>query len=302
MEWFDRPPRRRFFVRDRAGRRSISPSISSACPPGPAVALVLSGGSVFGAVQVGQARALLEAGYVPELIVGCSVGALNGVFLASRPDLERVAELEAIWTSLRSADVFGVRSLRTLANMVAGKDYLCRPDALRQLIGRFCPVADLAELPCPFEAVTSDLDTAAPAWWSSGPAVDVLLASAALPGVFPPVVLEGHRHVDGGVLVPVPVARAIDAGARKIFVCDVSTRSRPKLPGRLGALATLLEAFNAARFSGDRDPLPAEQQQVTVLPAPSLDGLSMMDFRHTRRLVEESYELAAEALSARVAA
>ncbi|HUE59075.1 MAG TPA: patatin-like phospholipase family protein, partial [Acidimicrobiales bacterium] len=110
MEQFDRPPRRRFFVRDRAGRRSIPAS----CPSGPAVALVLSGGSVFGAVQVGQARALLEAGYVPELIVGCSVGALNGVFLASRPDLERVAELEAIWTALRSADVFGVRSLRTL--------------------------------------------------------------------------------------------------------------------------------------------------------------------------------------------
>lgn len=295
---FERKVGRRFFVRERAGRRSIPPASQA----GPGVALVLSGGSVFGAVQVGQARALLEAGYTPELIVGCSVGALNGVFLASRPDVERVAELEAIWTSLRSADVFGVRSVRTLANMVAGREYLCRPDALQRLIGRFCPVEDLAELSCPLEVVTTDLDVAAPVWWSSGPAVDVLVASTALPGVFPPVVLDGHRHVDGGVLVPVPVARAVQAGARQIFVCDVSTRSRPRLPGRLGALATLLEAFNVARFSGDQNPEPADDQRVTVLPAPTLNGLSMMDFRHTRRLIEESYELASQALSVSAAA
>jgi NTE family protein len=298
MEVFERKLGRRFFVRDRTGRSTGQPS----CPPGPAVALVLSGGSVFGAVQVGQARALMEAGYVPDLILGCSVGALNGVFLASRPDLDRVAELEEIWSGLRSADVFGVRSVRTLANMVAGRDYLCRPDALRRLIERFSPVDDLAELVCPFEAVTTDLDTAGPVWWSSGPAIDILVASAALPGVFPPVVLDGHRHVDGGVLVPVPVARAVEARAAQIFVCDVSTRSRPRLSGRLGALATLLEAFNVARFSGERVLLPGEHQQVTVLPSPKLDGLSMMDFRHTRRLVEESYELAAEALAVSAAA
>jgi NTE family protein len=299
MQALERTRGRRFFVRDRAGRRFAPPI---APPAGPSVALVLSGGSVLGAVQVGQARALLEAGFVPELIVGCSVGALNGVFLASRLDLDRVAELEAIWTGLRSSDVFGVRSVRTLANMAAGREYLCRPDALRHLIGRFCPVTDLADLPCTLEVVTTNLDSAAPVWWSSGPAVDVLVASAALPGVFPPVALEGERHVDGGVLVPVPVARAIDAGARQIFVCDVSARCRPTLPGRLGALATLLEAFNVARFSGDRDPLPAEHQKLTVLPSPQLEGMSMMDFRHTRRLIDESYELAVQALVERAAA
>ena len=299
MKGFERTTGRLFSVRDRVGRRSAA---TPTPPPGPSVALVLSGGSVFGAIQVGQARALLEAGYVPELIVGCSVGALNGVYLASRPDLERVAELETIWTGLRSSDVFGVRSVRTLANMAAGREYLCRPDALRELIRRFCPVDDLADLTCRFEVVTTDLDARGPAWWSSGPAVDVLVASAALPGMFPPVVLEGHRHVDGGVLVPVPVARALEAGAHQVFVSDVSARSRPRLPGRLGALATLLEAFNVARFAGDRDPLPSEHQRVTVLPAPQFEGLSMMDFGHTQRLIDESYELAAQALASRAAA
>ena len=189
-----------------------------------------------------------------------------------------------------------------LANMASGKEYLCRPDALRELIKRFCPVEDLAELACRFEVVTTDLDARSSAWWSAGPAAELLLASAALPGVFPPVLLEGHRHVDGGVLVPVPVARAIESGAKLIFVSDVTARSRPRVPGRLGALATLLEAFDVARFSGDALPVPAEHQTVTVLPAPALDGLSMMDFSQTRRLIDQSYELATEALASRAAA
>jgi NTE family protein len=285
-------------VKDLVGRRVVQPAPAA----GPGVALVLSGGSVLGAVQVGHARALLEAGLVPELIVGCSVGALNGIFIAARPDVQRVAELEEIWTELRSSDVFGVRSVRTLANMAAGRDYLCRPDALRQLIDRFCPVQDLDDLHTRFEVVTTDLDSRMSSWWSSGPASEVLLASAALPGIFPPVLLEGHRHVDGGVLVPVPTARAIEAGAKQIFVSDVSARCRPRLSGRLGALATLLEAFDVARFSGDALPAGDGPQQITVLPAPPLEGLSMMDFRHTRRLIDESYELAVEALASRAAA
>src|SRR5438309_6060264 len=133
-------------------------------PPAPAerVALVLSGGSVFGAAQIGQVRALLEAGVVPDVLIGCSVGALNGAFLAGglRPD--RVDELESVWTRLSSRDVFALRSRRTVANLVAGRDHLCSLDGVRSLISRFCPVADLAELPVELHVVTTNLDTGRP--------------------------------------------------------------------------------------------------------------------------------------------
>jgi NTE family protein len=254
-------------------------------------ALVLSGGSVFGAVQIGQVRALVEAGIVPDVILGCSVGALNGAFLAGRFDAARVDRLEDIWAGLGARDIFALRSRRTVANLVAGRDHLCEPAGLQSLIRRFCPVADLSELEIELQVVTTDLDAARPHWWSEGDPELVLAASAALPGIFPPVEIGGSRHVDGGVLVPVPVARAFELGATRVYVSDVGTATRPHLPDRLGPLGVLLEAFNVARFAIDAERSTPAGVDVTVLPTPSLDGLSMFDFGHTRRLVAEAYRI-----------
>ena len=260
-------------------------------------ALVLSGGSVFGAAQIGQVRALIEAGIVPDLIIGCSVGALNGAYLAGGLTLQRVDELEAIWSGLSSRDVFGLRSRRTVANVVAGRDHLCSPDGVHALITRFCPVDDLAQLPVELQVVTTDLDAARPCWWNAGDPAAVLAASAALPGIFPPVDLAGGRHVDGGVLVPVPTARAFDLGATRVLVSDISTRCRPRLPDRLSSLAVLLEAFNVARFAIESDTTPPAGAELTVLPSPSLEGRSMFDFTRTSALVREAYHLTRDALS-----
>ena len=285
------------FVERLAIRRARHADVPTG-EPAKLTAVVLSGGSVFGAVQVGQLRALAEAGVVGDLWIGCSVGALNAAYMSAGSGAQRVDELSDIWAGLRSADVFNYRSRHHLASLLRGADHLCDPAALRQLISRFCPVGDLAEAGGRLHVVTTDLDESAPRWWTSGPAVEVLLASAALPGIFPAVPLDGHRHVDGGVLVPVPTARAVAMGATDIYVCDVSTRGRPRLPARLGALSTLLEAFNTARFAIDAAPVDPGPARVTVLPTPDMEGLSMADFSHTRRLIDEAHMMAAEALAA----
>lgn len=251
--------------------------------------LVLSGGSVLGAAQIGQVKALLENGIVPDVILGCSVGALNGAFLAGRLDLSRVQELEEIWAALSARDVFSLRSHRTVANLVAGRDHLCNPNGLRSLIQRFCPVSDLSDLAVELHVVTTNLDTARPSWWISGDPALVLAASAALPGIFPPVEIDGSRHVDGGVLVPVPLTRAVEVGCTRIFVSDIGTHSPPHLPERLGPLGVLLEAFNVARFAIEADATPPPGVEVTTLPTPNLEGTSMFDFGHTRRLVDDAY-------------
>ena len=252
-------------------------------------ALVLSGGSVFGAMQIGQVRALVEAGIRPDLILGCSVGALNGAFLAGGFDAARVDRLEDIWAGLGTRDVFALRSRRTVANLVAGRDHLCELSGLRSLISRFCPVEDISELEVDLHVVTTDLDAARPRWWSAGDPADVLAASAALPGIFPPVEIDGSRHVDGGVLVPVPLTRAFELGATRVFVSDIGNHTKPHLPDRLGPLGVLLEAFNVARFAIDAERVTPPGVEVTVLPTPSVKGLSMFDFGQTRRLVSESY-------------
>lgn len=265
-------------------------------------ALVLSGGSVFGAAQIGQVRALLEAGIVPDLILGCSVGALNGAYLAGGFEMDRVHRLEEIWAGLSGRDVFGLRSHRTVANLVAGRDHLCRADGLQALIRRFCPADDLSHLPVELHVVTTDLDAARSVWWTSGDPAKVLAASAALPGIFPPVELGDARHIDGGVLVPVPTGRAFELGATRVFVSDIGSRKRPHLPDRLGPLSVLLEAFNVARFALDSDVPAPPGVEVTVLPSPCLDGLSLFDFGHTRSLVQEAYVATRKVLDASVLA
>jgi NTE family protein len=251
------------------------------------VAWVLSGGGAFGAIQVGQAQALLEGGIVPDLIVGCSVGAINGSFVAVDPDPARLARMAATWERLKAGDVFPTRSPRALVNLVGGRDHLCDPAGLRQLVEQACPAPDLAELAVPFVAVTTNLDTGAPAWFSAGDPRPAITASASVPGLFPPVVIHGQRHVDGGVLTPVPVRRAQQLGASEIWVLDVSARGR--LAGaRRGPLGVVLESFEVARY-GRPAPRVASGRRMAVLPVPELTGLSPWDFRATTRLIDEAY-------------
>lgn len=269
-------------------------------PEGPDVAFVLSGGGSLGAVQVGAARALLETGIRPDLLVGCSVGALNAAFLAADPTPERAAELEEVWRGVTTRHVFGAGRHRTIGRIVLGRDHVADPAALRALIRRFSPVADLAELAVPCHVVTTDLVSGLPRYWSQGRAEDVLSASACLPGLFPPVRLaepDGTTsvHVDGGVLVPVPVHRAVTLGARRIYVLDVSDDRSGEPPGeRMSALGVLLRSFGIARaaLQAAAEPEVGAGQELIVLPHPPTVGIDIRDFTHTPDLMASGYDMA----------
>src|SRR5438270_5121633 len=144
-------------------------------------AFVLSGGGSLGAIQVGALQALLAAGVRPDLLIGCSVGALNATFVAIDPSLARMAELEALWLGLSRSDVFSA-SKRSIAGHVVRRDtHLYEPDGLRDLVDRLVPAADLSELAVPVHVVTTDLISGQPVWWTRGDPRDVLVASASLP-------------------------------------------------------------------------------------------------------------------------
>lgn len=263
----------------------------------PDVAFVLPGGGSAGAAQVGILRALLDAGIVPDVVVGCSVGAINGAYLALEPTSAQVRRLAAVWRSIERTDVFGSRS-RTLVRLALRHEHLYEPTPLRSLIARFCPVRDLADTAIPLHVVTTDLDHGVAKWWTSGPACEVLYASACLPGLFPPAELRGSRHVDGGVLEPVPVARAVDTDA-----CTVYVLGDPDVPElvprrRMTALDVLLRAFAISRYADVPDPasLARSGQRVVVVPGADTRGIDLRDFRHTGRLIGESSAIAAQFL------
>lgn len=271
-------------------------------PRRPKEAFVLSGGGSLGAAQVGALRGLFEAGIRPDLLVGCSVGALNAAFLAVDPTPERLDELERLWRKLDRADVFGrgrtLSATHTLLKAVRRDDHLYEPDSLRNLVRSWVPLTDLAETAVPCHVVTTDLVSGTPCWWSSGDPVTVLTASACLPALFPPVQMGGSLHVDGGVVAPVPVDRALDLGAVRVWVLDVSGGSLGRRDDRMTALDVLLQSFAISRSHLDRQVTGLRpDQQVIRMRRPDLGPVEMRDFSQTPRLMAAGYAVAREALA-----
>lgn len=248
--------------------------------------MVFSGGGNAGAAQVGMVQALFEAGVRPDLLVGCSVGALNAAFLGIEPTPERVVGLETIWRAVGRSTVFGGTRRTVARNFIRRQDHIYEPDALRALIAGSLAIDDLADTAVPVHVVTTDLQTGAPAWWSSGDPVDILTASACLPGVFPPVRLGSSLHVDGGVLCPVPIGRALALGAHRVWVLDVCSGRPPRLPDHPSALDVLLNSFALARYalrtetSEDRRP----GQEVVIIGA-ELPDIDVRDFSRTTEMM-----------------
>jgi NTE family protein len=266
-------------------------------------AVVLSGGGSLGAVQVGVLRALYEAGVRPDLFVGCSVGALNGAFLAVDPGLERLAELERLWRALDRESVFGrgrrILAAQLLSVAVRKEDHLYEPDALQDLVRRWVRVDDLADTAVPVHVVTTDLLSGQPVWWSSGDPVQVLTASACLPALFPPVALGGTLHVDGGVTCPVPVERALALGAERTWVVDVSGGSIGRRDERMSALDVLLLSFAISRARLDRgEEEGTGGQRVVRLPRVDVGVHELRDFSRTPAFMQAGYAVAKEAVRA----
>jgi NTE family protein len=269
--------------------RTEAPARAAGAPPREAV--VLSGGGSLGAAQVGALQALLEAGIVPDVVVGCSVGALNGAFVAVDPTLDRLAELEQVWRGMSRRTVFPNGRLKVATRLAGRRDHLYTPDGLRSVIKTCVPVRDLADTAIPVHVVTTDLRVGEPVWWTSGDPTEVLAASAALPGLFPPVPLGDSLHVDGGVSCPVPTQRALDLGAARVWVLDVARDYHGWTDERMTAFDVLVESFAIARSHlGRRAPVAGAGQRIVSLPALRTGRHDLADFSRTSALLTAGRE------------
>lgn len=256
----------------------------------PEIAFVLPAGGSTGAVQVGILRALAEREILPDVVVGCSVGALNATFFALDPGVEQARMLARVWHMLSRRDVFGAGGLRSLGRIIRRCEHVYDPRPLQSLIRSLVPIADLADAAIPVHVVTTDLDLAVARWWTRGPAQALLYASACIPGLFPPAVIDGRRHVDGGVLDPVPVQRAVDTDANVVYVLGQNLGPADDVPPRMAALSVLLRSFGISRYAGLPEPtrLARAGQRVIVVPGARSVGVDITDFGQTERLISES--------------
>jgi NTE family protein len=199
-------------------------------------AFVLSGGGARGALQVGGLRALLEAGERPDVIVGTSIGAWNGAVLARTPTLEGVDIIERAWRrahptrvllgtdpplSSSSQALAGMRLLTAVRRLAGGQPSLYGDAGMRQFLAQLVGDTTFEDVPVPLRVIATDITHGTRAIFGSGPVAPAVLASSAIPGIFPPVRIGDSVYVDGGALDNASIETALRMGARRLFVLDV---------------------------------------------------------------------------------
>jgi NTE family protein len=269
-------------------------------------AVVLGGGGILGAVQVGMLRALLEAGVRPEMVLGTSVGALNGAVLAALPAEEVADRLDALWRSSDAREVFGAGTVRRLRELFRTGVAVHSAEPLQRAAAKVLGQRRIEDLALRFMCCASSIEDAAEHWFDRGPVVEAVLASAAVPGLLPPVVVEGRHYLDGGLVNSIPLGRAVELGAGRIFVLQVGRIDQPLRPPKRPWEVALV-AFEIARrhrYARDLAAVPPEVE-VHVLPtgeggAPawnSFAALRYRDFGEPGERIGAAYRASGEYLS-----
>ncbi len=249
-------------------------------------ALVLAGGSTRGAIQIGMLQVLAEHGFVPDRVYGSSVGAINGAGFAADPTREGVERMAQIWLGLKREDVYPQGRLHGPWLYLQQRDAVYSNSGLRAIVSQGFPFERLEESTIPLEVVATSLTDGGERWFTRGPAVAPILASAAMPAIFPPVEIDGERYIDGGVVNNVPIQRAIDAGATQIVVllCSppIVTPAPSKRPVE-GMVNALLIAIHA-RFVRDMAHLP-EGVEIILCSGPEGATRDFDDFSTSEHLI-----------------
>ena len=250
-------------------------------------AFVLSGGASLGSIQAGMATALAEANIQPDLIVGSSVGAINGAMLASA---KPASELADIWRGLRRTDLFPLRPLVGLRGFVGRRSHFVPNTGLRRLLERHIEFAHLEHASVPFTVIATDVRSGDEVTLRTGPAVPAILASAALPSVFPPVEIGRRVLIDGGVVNNTPITHAIEAGATEVWVlspgysCALTQPPTSAIAMAMHAIALLVQQRLVLETAARDYAVP-----VHLIPPPCPISVSAIDFSQTRELIDRAH-------------
>ncbi|HEX4583672.1 MAG TPA: patatin-like phospholipase family protein [Burkholderiaceae bacterium] len=252
-------------------------------------AFVLAGGGSLGAVQVGMLAALARRGIVPDFVVGASVGAINAAYFAAEPDGRGVERLERIWRRLRRTDIFPFSPVASLLGLFGKANHVVAPAPLRSLIESELPYERLEQAQVPCHVVATDALEGTDVVLSSGLAVTALLASAAIPAVFPPVTIDGRLLLDGGVANNTPISTAVKLGATRVIVLPTGISCSLQMLPR-GTIAMALHALNLMimrQLLVDIEHVASLAEVVMVPPLCPLDTTSY-DFSRSADLMHRA--------------
>jgi NTE family protein len=267
-------------------------------------AFVLGGGGLLGAHEVGMLRALADAGVRPDLVVGTSIGALNGVIVAADP-VGGASRLSRMWQGEELRLAFSERLWGRAVRLVRSGTHLHSMEPMGRLLASVLPGPLFSDLSLPFHCVAASIEGASARWFSSGPVVPAVMASCAVPGLLPPVEIDGVHYFDGGLVDSIPVGQAVALGASVVYVLQVgrieSPLAVPRRPWEVGLVA--FEIARRHRFHEEMSALP-DSVRVHVLPTggdrlPA--GRAQFRYRDRNRVglsIERAYTATASYLTA----
>jgi NTE family protein len=257
------------------------------------VGYVLGGGGSLGAVQVGMLQALGERDVAPDLVAGTSVGSLNGAVVALDPK-SATNRLSHLWARMTKDRVFPGGLLAQARTLQHTRTHLFSSTGLAGVITDFIGTElTFADLALPFAAVSTDIATARPHVMRAGLLLPALLASSAIPGIYPPVELASMRLYDGGLVANVPMRQAVAMGARSLVVLDCNfPGSVPEISGSIAEVLFFTVMVTMRSQAVLEAPLVARDVPVVYLHGPEPQRISPLDFRHTGTLIESAYEAA----------
>ncbi len=231
------------------------------------LAFVLGGGGVLGAHEVGMLRALAVHGRTPDVVLGTSIGAVNGAFFAADPTEAGVERLIEVWSDANHTELSALTMVRRVATLARSGTHLQRLRDIRSRLRDVLPVDRVEDLTLPFQCVAASIERSAEHWFDRGELADVILASCAVPGILPPIRIAGEHFIDGGIVNSIPVSRAVALGAREIYVLQVGRLEQalkpPRWPWEVGLVA--FEVARRHRFTHDLHSLP-DGVALHVLP------------------------------------
>ena len=233
-------------------------------------------------------KALISQGVKPDLIVGASAGAINGAYLAARPDMDGIGGLERLWLTTHRHDIFPF-TLRTWVRIVVKRDFLLDPGDLQALIEGNLPYRRLEDAAVPIHIVTTDFLTGAMRILSTGPAAQAVVASCAIPAAFPSVEIDGRHLVDGGITSNTPIKLARDLGATRLIILPTGHACALKVPPK-GAIGSALHALTllVARQIVHELELLAGDCDYHVAPSLCPLATTAYDFSHTKGLIDRA--------------
>lgn len=254
-------------------------------------AFVLSGGASLGAMQVGMLAALVDSGIEPDLIVGTSVGALNGAWIAGGCGAGDIAALARLWCSMSRSDIFPTGPMNVIKAATGRGNHMVSDRGIRRVLAQNLRFRRLEDAPIPLHVVAADVFTGLDVCISTGSAVDAVTASCSIPGLLPPVDIDGRLLMDGGSVNNTPISHAVAQGATTVWVLTTGSSCGLTQAPR-SALGMALHGLT--RTINQRVAVDVERYETTidlhVVPPLCPVTVSPSDFGHADGLITRATE------------